>query len=274
MGDWDAWIGRTSNAADTLTPGLLTRFRATIDSTAGGLVAAPGIHWCLCLPDTPTAGLDVDGHPRRGIDLPPVPLPRRMWAASQVDFHAPVAVGATVTRQSTIASITAKDGSTGKLVFVEIDHRTHADGVLAVSERQTLVFRDAPGAATAPPVAVTPPVGWPWQRTVVPDPRLLLRYSALTFNSHRIHYDQPYATGTEGYRGLVVHGPLLATLLLDLLGAAAGGAPIASFNFRGLGPAIADEPLYLCGRRDADGFTLLAQGPFGPVMTAQARVTD
>ena len=273
MGDWDAWIGPTITASDCLTPGLLARFRATIDSAATGAEAAPGIHWCLCLPQTPTAGLDIDGHPRRGNDLPPIPLPRRMWASSTIDFHAPMAVGAAVARRSTIAAITAKAGGSGRLVFVEIDHETRADGVLAISERQILVFRDAASAPAAPLQPATLQGDWPWQRTIIPDPRLLLRYSALTFNSHRIHYDQPYATATEGYRGLVVHGPLLATLLLDLVACRAGDAAITQFSFRGLSPAIAGEPLQLCGRREGREIALVAHGPFGPVMTATARLS-
>ena len=250
MGDWDNWIGRTTTATDQVTPGMLARFRATIDSAATGPVAAPGIHWCLCLPQTPTAELDTDGHPRRGIDLPPIPSPRRMWASSTIDFHAPINVGAAAARQSVIAAITAKAGGSGSLVFVEIDHETRADGVLAVSERQTLVFRDAASAAAAPLQPATLQGDWPLQRTIVPDPRLLLRYSALTFNSHRIHFDQPYATATEGYRGLVVHGPLLATLLLDLVACNASDMAITQFSFRGFAPAIADEALQLCGRRE------------------------
>ena len=263
MNEWAGWIGRETVATDVLTAGLLTRFRATLDSAA----AAAGIHWCLCLPDAPMALLGPDGHPQRGGDLPPIVLPRRMWAASQVQFHAPLATGAQISRRSVIAAITAKTGATGPLVFAEIDHETRADGVLAVSERQTLVYRDT-GAAPAPPPP-PPPGPWDWQREVTPDAALLFRYAALTFNSHRIHYDLPYATAVEGYRGLVVQGPLMATLLLDLAAAAVGAERIAGLTFRGVGPAIAGEALVLAGRTEGSAIVLNACNAAGLVMTAR-----
>lgn len=264
MGDWDSWIGRETTTSDVLTPGLLARFRATLDTDQ-----TLGLHWCLCLPDAPTARLGPDGHPMRGTDLPPIPLPRRMWAASKVQFHAPLTIGAAITRRSVIAAITNKTGSTGPLVFVEIDHETRADAALAVTERQTLVYREAAGATATPPPAAAEQ--WDFHREITPEPPLLFRYSALTFNSHRIHYDQPYATGTEGYRGLVVHGPLTATLLLDLAAREVGADRIAGLSFRGLAPAIAGEPLTLHGRTDGDTLILGARNAAGSVMTAQIR---
>jgi 3-methylfumaryl-CoA hydratase len=189
-----------------------------------------------------------------------------MWAGSAITFHAPLQVGAEVERTSRILSITEKTGSSGTLVFVEVEHTLSADGADAVREVQTLVYR----AAAAPDAPLTPspaapdsrfdPGNWHHHRRVVPDPRLLFRYSALTFNTHRIHYDQPYAQGVERYRGLVVHGPLIATLLLQLISERTNGRSLASFAFTGLSPAICGEPLHLVLREEENG--ALALGAF------------
>jgi 3-methylfumaryl-CoA hydratase len=281
MSAWDAWIGRSITQQDRLTAAALARFRATIDSGAAGDTAAQAIHWCLCLPDAPTAALGADGHPLRTDDpdsfMPPIPLPRRMWAASDARFHAPIHAGAAIERTSTVAAINEKTGGTGTLVFVEVDHETRADGVLAVSERQTIVFREpAPAAAAAP--APPPPVGepdlsgWRWRRDVRPTEAMLFRYSALTFNSHRIHYDLPYARDEEGYRGLVVHGPLTATLLLDLAQRELGANALTAFKMRAQAPAFVGEPVHLVGRPQEDGWQLAAIGPDGrTIMAAEAK---
>ena len=277
MSEWDAWLGRTSEQSDVLTPALLRRFRATFDLPGDDAAAPDGIHWCLCLPDAATADLDGDGHPARGGFLPPVELPRRMWAASALTFHAPILAGDVIARRSTIARIEAKHGASGRLVFVDIDHATHAAGNLAVAERQTLVYREAAGPS-APDVQHTAVPssgpGWDWQLNLTPDPRLLFRYSALTFNTHRIHYDQPYAAAVEGYAGLIVHGPLIATLLLGLAAQGLGPNRLASFAFRSVAPAIASEPLTL-GMRSGDPLTLSARvGDGREVMTATVRLRD
>ncbi len=264
MTPWDSWIGRETTARDSLTAGLVARFKAALDTDQ-----SLGIHWCLCVPDTPTAALGADGHPQRGLDLPPIPLARRMWAASDVAFHAPLLPGAAITRRSVITAITAKTGATGPLVFVEIAHETHADGRLAVTECQTLVYRGAAIAAAAAPTAADTAC-WDWHRDIIPDTALLFRYAALTFNSHRIHYDLSYATAVEGYRGLVVQGPLIASLLLDLAAQNVGADRIAGLMFRGTSPAIAGEPLMLYGRADGAAITLRAGNPTGTVMTATA----
>ena len=199
MGAWDAWIGRQMVQRDRLTPALLQRFCATIDSAESGDVAPQAIHWVLCTPEAATVQLGVDGHPQRSESpdsfFPPVPHPRRMWASSKVDFLAPIQVNAEIERVSTIASISEKSGSTGSLVFVDVTHETKADGVLAIKERQTLVYREA---NTAKPTPAPEPVTidfseWDFHRTLVPNEALLFRFSAITFNTHRIHYDAPYA---------------------------------------------------------------------------------
>lgn len=273
MGAWDAWIGRSETRQDQLTPALLARFRATIDSEETGDTAPQGIHFCLCTPDAATGALDSDGHPRRGGLLPPVPLPRRMWASSKIEFLSPLTVGAAIARHSTVTAIAEKSGASGDLVFVTINHETKADGVIVAREEQTLVFRAAPTDAPAPrppdqPVDIAQ---WPWHRPLTPGPALLFRYSALTFNSHRIHYDLPYALGEERYRGLVVHGPLTATLLLDLVAREIGPNRLRHFAFRGAAPAFAGEPLNLVGRPAGDAITLSALGGDGrTIMSAEA----
>lgn len=273
MAAWDAWIGRSETRHDQLTPALLARFCATIDSEAASDTAPQGIHFCLCTPDAPTADLDQDGHPRRGGLLPPVPLPRRMWASSKIEFLSPLTVGAAIARRSTVTAIAEKTGTSGDLVFVTIDHETQADGAIAVREEQTLVFRAAPTEAPAPrpPEQSIDIAQWPWHRPLIPGPVLLFRYSALTFNSHRIHYDLPYAVGEEHYRGLVVHGPLTATLLLDLVAREIGHNRLRHFAFRGAAPAFAGEPLHLVGRQAGDAITLSALGGDGrTIMSAEA----
>lgn len=255
MSEWNDWIGRTETRMDRVDPGMVTRWLATLDRAAPVDESVPqGLHWCLCLPDAPTAALGPDGHPRRDDSpdsfLPPVPLPRRMWASSKVEFHAPLRLGDSVTRTSRVASIMDKQGGSGRLVFVEVEHDTLTASGLAVREVQSIVYRDAaaPGTPPAPPPlgeGQFDPAPWDAHRALTPAEPLLLRFSALTFNSHRIHYDLPYATAEEGYRGLVVHGPLTATLLLDLAQRELGDNALKSFAFRGLSPAICGEMLHL-----------------------------
>ncbi len=260
MSDWSAWVGREERRNDVLDPALAARWLATFDlpAQAGGPMPA-GIHFCLCTPDAATAALGEDGHPKRDTGdasfFPPVPLPRRMWAASAIEFHAPIAIGAAIERTSRIASITPKSGKSGEMVFVDVRHETSADGTLAVRETQTLVYREA-AAPDAPLQPAAPDDGsferadWQAHRRLTPSELLLFRFSALTFNSHRIHYDLPYAQRIERYRGLVVHGPLMASLLLQLAG------PVRRFAFRAVSPAIAGEPLHLALREDGDTLTL------------------
>lgn len=281
MSEWNDWIGRTETRMDRVDPGMVTRWLATLDRAAPVDESVPqGLHWCLCLPDAPTAALGPDGHPRRDDSpdsfLPPVPLPRRMWASSKVEFHAPLRPGDSVTRTSRVASITDKQGGSGRLVFVEVEHDTLTASGLAVREVQSIVYRDAaaPGTPPAPPPLGErqfDPAPWDTHRALTPAEPLLLRFSALTFNSHRIHYDLPYATAEEGYRGLVVHGPLTATLLLDLAQRELGDNALKSFAFRGLSPAICGEMLHLVLRSKNGGAELGAFAADGrQVMSASA----
>jgi 3-methylfumaryl-CoA hydratase len=269
MGAWDNWIGRTITQRDRLTPALLHRFRATIDSDECGDIAPQAIHWVLCTPEATTAELGLDGHPQRSESsdsfFPPVPLPRRMWASSKVEFVAPIHVDAEVERTSTIASINEKSGNTGSLVFVDVAQETRANGMLAVSETQTLVYREATTAKPAPAPPITEPdfSDWQFHRTLVPNEVLLFRFSAITFNTHRIHYDAPYAIQEEGYRALVVHGPLMSSLLLDLAGREFGYNTLKTYRFRAQSPAFANEPLHLVGMQAGDMLALAALGADG-----------
>ncbi|HUQ12721.1 MAG TPA: hypothetical protein VM055_00405 [Novosphingobium sp.] len=281
MDDYAAWIGREERRRDRVDAALVARWLATLDREApAGDLLPQGLHWCLCTPDAPSAALGDDGHPRRddspGSLLPPIPLPRRMWAASKVELLTPLQLDADIARTSRVASIVEKRGGSGPLVFVEIEHETRIDGALAVRETQSLVYREAApaGAPHVPPPIGTErfdPAGWDAHRSVTPEEALLFRFSALTFNSHRIHYDLPYAREVEGYRGLVVHGPLTATLLLDLARRELGDNALKSFEFRGLSPAICGEMLHLVLRSKDAAYELGAFAADGrQVMRASA----
>jgi 3-methylfumaryl-CoA hydratase len=282
MSEWDAWVGREETRTDRVDICAAGRWLAMLDRSAVQDAAMPqGYHWCLCLPDAPTANLGADGHPRRDDGpngfLPPVPLPRRMWASSKVEFLYPIRTGENVTRTSRVVSITEKSGSSGPLVFVDVAHDTAGENGVAVRETQSIVYRDA-ALADAP---LSPPepgeaqfdgAAWDAHRKMTPNETLLFRYSALTFNSHRIHYDLPYAAEVERYRGLVVHGPLTATLLLDLAQRELGDNCLSSFAFRGLSPAICGEALHLVMRGTGQEIELGAFAADGrQVMAATAR---
>lgn len=277
MTDFSAWIGREQRAGDRLDEALAERWLATFDLPRPHPPVMPqGIHFALCTPEAPTASLGEDGHPARddspGSFLPPFPMPRRMWASSKIAFHAPIAIGAVIERVSKVASVSEKTGGSGRLAFVDVEHVTKANGTIAVIETQTLVYRDAaaPDAPLSPPPGegTFDPAGWEATRVLIPDARLLFRYSALTFNTHRIHYDAPYAEGVERYRGLVVHGPLTASLLLQLAAQELGENRLRSFAFRGLSPAIAGEPLHLVMRAKDEGYELAAFADDGRQVTA------
>jgi 3-methylfumaryl-CoA hydratase len=277
----DGWIGREDHARDRMDEALARRWLATFDLAADTAGAMPqGIHWCLCTPETLGARLGPDGHPLRdgGADtfLPPIAAPRRMWAGSVCTFHAPIAVGSAIERVSRIEAIEQKQGSTGPLTFVTILHQTSADGRPAVTERQTLVYREAPppGSQPAPPSPGEGEINegaWDTAIRLTPTPQLLFRYSALTFNTHRIHYDADYVRKVENYRGIVVHAPLMASLLLQLAAREFGGNALKEFAFRGVSPAIAGEELVLALRGSGDAIELGAFAADGrQVLSAQA----
>ena len=274
MEELRAWIGSEEIADDIVAPAMVQKFRATLGLVDDREVAPRLIHFCLCQCAVDAAALGPDGHPRRGGFLPPVPLPRRMWAGGDIEFFGDLRVGEAVTRRSRVADVVVKDGRSGTLCFVTVDHAIHrADGSVAVRDRQTIVYRDT--ATVPPPAAPQPAPEGAVVETVVPSPTLLFRYSALTFNAHRIHYDHRYATQVEGYAGLVVHGPLQATLLIDLATRRGGRAP-DRFTFRSLS-TIFDTDTLRChaGPRDGATMRLWTARPGGPVaMQAEATWND
>ncbi len=250
------WIGRSHEVEDMVTARLVASYRAMLGShlaTLKGDAAPLALHWCLA-PDIADAGqLGPDGHPAKGGFLPPVPLPRRMWAGSDVRLLGTLATGDTVRRRSTITKIEEKHGRTGPLVFVTVRHEWRSDAGPVVEEDQIIVYREAAGPGASPsetPSSEHPSV--PHERKVEIDPVLMFRYSALTFNGHRIHYDFPYATGVEHYPGLVIHGPLQATLLLNFAASIPGRAP-GRFSFRGTSPATGTQTLTLRAAPDETG---------------------
>ncbi|MFT4014658.1 MAG: MaoC family dehydratase N-terminal domain-containing protein [Paracoccus sp. (in: a-proteobacteria)] len=258
--EFSSWIGRGEEApAETIGTGLLDRFRATLAPHLGETGGVPaGLHWCLSPPAVPALGLGPDGHPAKGGFLPPIPLPRRMWAGGEVEFVAPLHQGDRVTRRSRIGDVRLKTGRSGALWFVTLHHELITDRGTALRERQDIVYRAAATAqAPAAPPDAAPDArdGAEAEWRVNVDPVLLFRYSALTFNGHRIHYDEPYARGTEFYPGLVIHGPLQATLLLNLAASVGGGLP-RRFAFRGLSPACGSQTLRIRAWRTATGHEL------------------
>lgn len=230
-----AWIGKTETVQDYLTQSLIDRFRATLGPHLSSGAVPLGLHWCLTLPTTPTTELSADGHAEKGGFLPPVPLPSRMWAGGEVVHHRELIPNAPVTRTSTVSEIVAKQGKSGALVFVTVNSEYHSDDKLCISDRQDLVFRGHSTLAKSATSKAVPDTTSTLRDTVIPDPVLLFRYSALTFNSHRIHYDAEYAQNSEGYADLVVHGPLQATLLLNMAAKVAGKSP-QRFSYRGVAP--------------------------------------
>ena len=255
----DRWQPIETVVDDQLTPAPLARLAALLDHQASpwpdGLLPPLG-HWLFFLPDARQSLLGDDGHPMRGDDLPPVPLPRRMWAGSRIDFLADVAVGRPATRRSKVVEVEHKSGRSGSLTFVTVRHVIEQDGTPAIVELQDLVYREASTGAEAPRAAVPCERVASAQRSVPLGPTALFRYSALTYNAHRIHYDLPYARDVEHYPGLVVHGPLQATLLIDHLLRQRPGARLARFTFRGVRPLIAGEAATLNLAEEANGIAL------------------
>jgi 3-methylfumaryl-CoA hydratase len=275
MSEFNDWIGRSQAASDVLDPARSNALDIALGGE-GALKAGDPLpllhHWLYFWDVKPPAGLGHDGHPAKGGLLPPVSLPRRMWAGGRLTFHRPLPLGASVTRTSTIAAVTEKSGRSGTLVFVTVRHVLDAGEGPAVSEEQDLVYREpAAHQASAPDPAAAPQAEW--LDTVNPDPVLLFRYSALTMNGHRIHYDRPYAMAEEAYPALVVQGPLQASLLMRLA-VTRIGAPITGFDFRGQQPAFDGAPLHVCGGPTAEGAEVWTQQGGAKNMVAVVRIGD
>jgi 3-methylfumaryl-CoA hydratase len=259
MPDYRAWVGRTETLHDDIAGAPLRGFAATLDRDdpppARGTPVPPLAHWLYFLPTQRQSEIGPDGHPKRGGFLPPVPLPRRMWAGGRLVWNDanPLCVGDQATRTSRIASVTEKSGRSGNLVFVTVVHELRNANGIALTEEHDIVYRDAPRPGDAPAAPTPSPMEAQWQRELLPDDVLLFRYSALTFNGHRIHYDRRYVTEVEGYPGLIVHGPLIATLLVDLVRRELPQARLQRFEFKAIRPTFDGRPMRVCGKREGQG---------------------
>lgn len=254
------WLGRSETKTDQIHATAANALAATLDQQPvylEGSALPPLWHWIYFWSMSAQSELGVDGHPQRGGFLPPVPLPRRMWAGGRFRFVAPLLIGAVASRSSAITRIDTKSGSSGPLAFVTVSHQISSEGQVCVLEEHDIVYREIPVPGTAAIAAAKlAPATSLWSRTISPDPVLLFRYSALTFNGHRIHYDRNYVTSVEGYPGLIVHGPLIATLLIGMLHEHLPQEQIAEFEFRAVGPLFDTEAFSIHAQPDADGRTV------------------
>ncbi|WP_321504559.1 MaoC family dehydratase N-terminal domain-containing protein [Breoghania sp.] len=273
MNEYEEWIGRKRRMHDIVSPRLAEHYAVTLDEILAEGPELPGIQWCLSPDALPPADLGRDGHPKTGLFLPKLPLPRRMWASGDLEMTGGLCLGDKVTRTSTITDISFKTGRTGDLGFVTVEHRYAVSGETRINERQMIVYRDDPSPDAPAP---TPPQADIWQvvhkAQVKTNPTLLFRYSALTFNGHRIHYDHPYATGVEGYAGLVVHGPLQATWLQNVATTVLGRTP-RSFTYRGMAPLICGATAIVEARGNGKELELRVRNGQGNFVTMQASAT-
>jgi len=272
------WIGRSDTSTDQIDMGRAVAMAATLDRTwtpTLGDDLPPLWHWIYFWSATPAAMLGTDGHTQRGEFLPPVTLPRRLWAGSRLQFLAPLPVGVQAERVSRIKAVKVKQGKSGALVFVTVAHKISVQGGVAIQEEHDIVYREAlqPGAlAFAAQLARTDAH---WSKQIIPDPVQLFRYSAITFNGYRVHYDRRYATEVEGYPGLIVHAPLIASLLTDLIHRELPDRTIAEFSFRAISPLFDTEPFSVHGRLVPDDHrvVLWASNKQGELaMQAEARL--
>jgi 3-methylfumaryl-CoA hydratase len=273
MTDYSEWIGRNSQRSEPLTSRLLAQFHTTFDGLLAPQDVPPGVEFCLapdiCAPNL----LGRDGHPRAGIYLPGLPLPRRMWAGGQIKRVAALAEGDMVTKDSTIENVTFKTGRSGNLGFVTLRNLYKVAEKICIDERQDIVYRNDHTLGVTPP---DPPQADPWPgaetREIITDPTLLFRYSALTFNGHRIHYDEPYARKVEGYDGLVVHGPMQAIWMQNLAAILFNHAPTL-FEYRGLAPLIVGQPVRVEAKAGPDGLNLRVRRTSDNTVTMQGTAT-
>lgn len=282
--DYQEWISRSDTTEDIASYQTMQNLQAILELPAvDDQHLFPLGHW---LHFTPTAGMSElggDGHPKLGGELPPFPLPRRMWVGSRISFHNAIPLGERISKKTTIESITPKSGRGGDLIFLGLRHDIHSQGELALTEHQTIVYREAapidpanPPQPQAPREATQPEGEWDWTAQVQPNEVSLFRYSAVTFNSHRIHYDLPYATAVEGYPGLVVHGPLSATNIMAHFMQQREYETIESFEFTARSPLFVNEVAHVCGRHESEEDGLLTEtlelvGP-GNLTAIQAKI--
>jgi len=277
--EWQRWVGSRESVTDIVSIASLTRMSATFDhedpNWQPGDPVPPLWHFMYFPPVARRSALGPDGHPARGGFLPPIPLPRRMFAGARTTYHRPLRAGETIRREGAIAKIDEKSGKSGTLVFVLIRYQifggdTSGGGELAVEEEHDIVYRDVAAPAKTAQVAQSTVPEPDWRRTITPDPVTLFRYSALTFNGHRIHYDRTYATEVEGYPGLILHGPLIGYYLIDLCRDNTDDRPILAHAFRARRPLFDTEPFEVVGALTGDGRGALleARDPDGaPAMT-------
>ena len=250
------WVGKTELRRDVIDCRPAAALAATLDRTIdfhSGAVLPPLWHWIYFHSPEPQSAIGSDGHVKRGGFLPPISLPRRMWAGGRLQFIAPLPLNAAASRRSRILRVESKGGRSGDLAFVTVQHEIFCDDAPVLVEEHDIAYCELPQPgveAAAPELAPKDAV---WTRQVTPDPVLLFRYSALTFNGHRIHYDRSYATAVEAYPGLIVHGPLVATLLIDLLREHMPAAELAAFDFRAIAPLFDFEPFFVCCQPDEEG---------------------
>jgi 3-methylfumaryl-CoA hydratase len=272
MNDWQSWIGRTSSSVARLDADQANRMAVTLDREPHfqpGDELPPAWHWLYVHDAVRAADLGPDGHPALGVVLPPLPPPlRRMWAGGGFVFHTPLRLGGTVERTTTIRSITPKAGRSGPLFFVNVEHTLRTSGALNLVEEQTLVYRGlSPDGAPGP--AQPAPTDADYTRRYTLDSTVLFRYSALTFNGHRIHYDVDYCRTVEGYPNLVIHGPLLATLLLDLY--VQQGLPLRQFRYRAKSPLFLPHGFNVSGKSRGQSAALwVSDDKGGLAMEAEA----
>ena len=272
-----SWINKTEQHHDVVDHQKAVALSAALNKAApqNGASLPPLWHWMYFWSIAAQSELGSDGHPARGGFLPPVPLPRRMWAGGRLQFESALLIGSEATRTSRILSVDAKTGKSGPLAFVTVEHRIAVDDAIKIVEEHDIVYRDMPQPGAVAPLPPDAPAQSLWNKVITPDPVLLFRYSALTFNGHRIHYDRSYVTEVEGYPGLIVHGPLIATLLVGLLGEKMPSSQLVSFSFRAVSPLFDTEPFTVCGQPAEDGETvdLWAKNSRGGLaMQAQATI--
>jgi 3-methylfumaryl-CoA hydratase len=251
------WVGRRESRDDIASAWPVAALAATLDrkepAPREGDAVPPGWHWLYFLETTPASELGADGHPQRGGFLPPVPLPRRMWAGGRLEFRRELHIGEALRRDSEILSVEAKQGRSGALVFVTVRHTVLASGEVAVVEEHDIVYREAARAGVTAPAGQPAQAQASWRRELTPDAVLLFRFSALIFNAHRIHYDAEFCR-EEGYPGIIVHGPLQTILLLDLARRHAM-RPVKRLDYRALHPLYQGERMTVNGNPSADGTT-------------------
>ena len=283
LDDLKRHVGQKETTADVITAAQANLLRLTFGrpepELKDGDVLPPGWHVIYFTPRIATGELRPDGTPARSAIMPDMPLPRRMFAGQAFRFHRPLRIGQSVRQETELTDVSVKSGSTGTMVFTTVVSRIHGPDGLAIEDERRIVYREEvkPGDRNQAPRREPAPTDVPWRRTAAADPIVLFRFSALTFNSHKIHYDREWATKTEGYPALVVHGPFTQTLLIDFARDHAGGRAFASFTTQARAPLFEGAPFELRGRLASSGAgaDLWAVTPEGTVaMSAQVEFRE